>query len=413
MNIFATLSSNSVTAVKPRHYTAVCILLILCSHTSLIHAEITDTSTAKAETTETTETTETNETGETGETTEATETDETKTTKSKPNGTEHCDRTKDQREYDDTWYDVTHDYVNMTFCEPAAWFDDFFGSDRVMEEVPGTYVRWQNDFIYNEEEGFSFKTNLRFSVELPKITTRLKLTFDSDEDQALQDVAPGGQAEATTNTLGLRFDVKDTDRHNFNISANLKPRIRLRYRYALPLTDTFLFRFTQEVQREKSVNGALTRIDFEKAFLPSHLLRATTEGRVAEDFEGVDWLQTLVLYQRLSRKASISYEGSVIGITEPESMITNYRLGIRYRRNIHRDWLFFEITPDMTWPITLSEDRTEVVTERRSVASIFVRLEVHFGNAQRKKYSDYAQRNTRPEAEQFVRNNYSTGAVLN
>jgi hypothetical protein len=123
-------------------------------------------------------------------------------------------------------------------------------------------------------------------------------------------------------------------------------------------------------------------------------------------------LQTLLLYQRISKKASISYESSVSGITEPESMATNYRLGIRYRRNIHRDWLFFEMTPAMTWPITLSEDRSEIITERRSVASIILRLEVHFGNAQRKKYSDYAQLNRQPVAEQFVSNHLAHYAGL-
>ena len=104
---------------------------------------------------------------------------------------------------------------------------------------------------------------------------------------------------------------------------------------------------------------------------------------------GVDWSQAFVLFQRITRKSSVSYESGIVGITEPDSLVTNYRLGIRYRQNIHRDWLFFEISPDITWPVTLSDDRDEVIEERRSVLSILVRFEVHFGNAQNRKYSDY------------------------
>ena len=85
----------------------------------------------------------------------------------------------------------------------------------------------------------------------------------------------------------------------------------------------------------------------------------------------------------------MSYEASAVGITRPEPVVTNYRLGVRYRQSIHRDWLFFEVSPDITWPITLSEDRETVLEERRSVYSILVRLEVHFGNAKKRKYSDY------------------------
>jgi hypothetical protein len=69
--------------------------------------------------------------------------------------------------------------------------------------------------------------------------------------------------------------------------------------------------------------------------------------------------------------------------------VTNYRLGIRYRQNIHRDWLFFEITPDISWPLELSEDRETVLNDRHSVMSIIIRLEVHFANTRNRKYSDY------------------------
>ena len=301
----------------------------------------------------------------------------------------NCDRTRDLEKSETAWYDSAHAYMNTAFCEPAVWFDDFFASDRVLEEVGGSYVRWRNDYVQTEGQGADFNTNLNFSIELPKISSKLKLIFEGDEDQDLQDLLPGGQAEGEANNLGLRLDVKDTDRSKFNISVSAKPRIRLRYRYTLPVRDDFLIRFTQEIQNEEGVNGARSRLDFEKAFLPLKLFRATTEAFWAEDFPGADLSQAFTLFQRITRKSSVSYEASAIGITQPEAIVTSYRLGIRYRQNIHRDWLFFEVSPDVTWPISLSEDREEVLEERRSVYSILVRVEVHFGNAKRRKYSDY------------------------
>ena len=300
-----------------------------------------------------------------------------------------CDRIKDLQQTEATWYDSAHAYMNTAFCEPAVWFDDFFASDRVLEEVAGSYVRWRNDFIQVEGQGFDFNTNLNFSIELPKISSKLKLIFEGDEDQTLQDVLPGGQTETQDNNLGLRLDVKDTDRSKFNISVSAKPRIRLRYRYTQPVRDDFLIRFTQEIQTEEGINGARTRLDFEKAFLPFKLFRSTTEVFVTEDFPGAEVSQAFVLFRRITRKSSVSYEASAVGITRPENLVTNYRLGVRYRQNIHRDWLFFEVTPDISWPVTLSEDRETVVRDRRSVMAIIVRVEVHFGNAKRRKYSDF------------------------
>jgi hypothetical protein len=92
---------------------------------------------------------------------------------------------------------------------------------------------------------------------------------------------------------------------------------------------------------------------------------------------------------RLSKKGSVSYETGIVGITEPESLVTNYRLGMRYRRNIHRDWLFFEFIPEVTWPLELSENRETIITDRHSVISVIFRLEIHFGNTSVRKYSDY------------------------
>lgn len=298
-----------------------------------------------------------------------------------------CDRGLDTYSYEKSWYDETQIYVNSSFCEPALWFDNFFGSDRVFDEgVAGTYIRWRNDFSYDEEEYLNFTSDLSFSIELPGLEDRLRLTFESGEDEYLRDVAPG--QEESTSTLGLQLDVTENARSKFNISISLSPRIRLRYRYTYPAFESVTLRFTQEVQREKDVNSARTRIDIEKLFKNQLFFRSSTDGRVSEDYDGVDWLQAFVLYQRINRKTSLSYETSANGITEPLALATNYRVGVRFRKNFHRKWLFYEIAPEMTWPVTLDEDR-EVTQNRRSKWLIFFRLEVHFGNAAKKRYEDY------------------------
>jgi len=307
----------------------------------------------------------------------------------KENPEDPCDRGLDSYSYEKSWYDHSQIYINSRFCEPALWFDNFFASDRIFEEgAAGTYIRWRNEFTYDEEEYFKFNMDLSFSIELPGVEDRLRLTFTSDEDEALRDVAPGTNQD-TTNALGLQFDVKENARSKFNISVSLSPKILMRYRYTYPATDSLILRFTQELQRRKQVNQARTLVEVEYAFKQRFLFRSSTEGQASEEFDGVDWLQAFVLYQRINKKTSISYESSVNGISEPQTLATSYRLGLRFRKNFHREWLFYEIAPEMTWPITLDESRAEVLKERRSKWLLFFRLEVHFGNAYKKRYQDY------------------------
>ncbi len=307
----------------------------------------------------------------------------------KHNPDDPCDRGLDTYDYETSWYDNTQIYVNSQFCEPALWFDNFFGSDRVFQEgVAGTYIRWRNDFSYDEEEAFNFKTDISFSVELPVMEDRLRLTFESDEDEALRDIAPGNDQEAA-NSLGLQLDLAETSRSKFNINVSFTPRVRLRYRYTYPVYESITLRLTQELQREKAVHSARTLIDFEKLFKSQLFFRSSSEARLSEEFDGADWLQAFVLYQRVNKKTSLSYEISANGITEPLTLATNYRAGIRFRKNFHRRWLFYEISPELTWPVTLDEDRQLIVKNRHSKWLIFFRFEVHFGNAYKKRYQDY------------------------
>ena len=300
-----------------------------------------------------------------------------------------CDRGLDDYRYEKSWYDHTQVYINSRFCEPALWFDNFFSTDRLFDEgVAGTYVRWRNDFTYDEEEYFKFKMRLNLSVVLPGFKDRLRLTFQGEEDEDLRDIAPGN-GDTTSDSLGLQLDIKENARSKFNVKLNLSPRIRFRYRYTYPIYQDITLRLTQEVQWKDGTNSARARFDFEQALRSDLLFRASTEARVSEEYDGVDWLQAFVLYRWLNKKSSLAYESSVNGITEPMSKTTNYRIGVRFRKNFHREWLFYEIAPEITWPITLDQQREMIITDRRSKWQIFFRLEMHFGNAYKKRYQDY------------------------
>jgi hypothetical protein len=307
----------------------------------------------------------------------------------KDNPDDPCDRGLDTYDYEKSWYDHTQIYINSKFCEPALWFDNFFANDRIFAEgVAGTYVRWRNEYTIDEEEPSEFKMGLSFSFELPGLKDRLRLTFENDVDEDLRDIAPGAGTN-TKNSLGLQLDIRENVRSKFSVSVSLKPRVRFRYRYTYPIDKALTLRLTQEVQREKAVNSSRTLIDIERIFGQKFLFRSSTEGKVSEVFDGVDWLQAFVLYKRINKKTSLSYETSVNGMTKPRTLATNYRVGLRFRKNFHRKWLFYEIAPEMTWPVTLDESRLIVEQERRSKWLLFFRLEIHFGNAYKKRYEDY------------------------
>lgn len=282
-----------------------------------------------------------------------------------------CDRLIPESE---DWFDVTHSYLSVQFCEPAAWFDSFFSSPRTEEEFrPGSRVRWTHDFVFTEGKGFDYVTDFHFSFKLPKAKKNINIIFEGEQDEDLKDIVPGNR-EDTGSELGLLYEVKETLRANLSLRIKLSPSITLRYRYEKPVSPTFITRFTQELFRKDSVYGRTSRLDFEKKLSADWSFRQSNEGTVAENIDGTQWSTSFVLLQRLSDISALSYESSATGVTDPDNITKNVRLGVRYRRNFYRSWLFYEIVPAVNWPKALVTD------ERVPVWEMLFRLEANFVN---------------------------------
>ena len=58
------------------------------------------------------------------------------------------------------------------------------------------------------------------------------------------------------------------------------------------------------------------------------------------------------------------------GRDEPQTFSTNYRVGLLYRRQFFRDFLFFEVEPNFNWRRDIYE------ADREGVAGIVFRLEI-------------------------------------
>ena len=273
----------------------------------------------------------------------------------------------------DGWLDEAHTFLSIQFCEPSVWFDSFFSDERIDEEVrAGTRVRWQNDFILTEGGDWSYVSDFHASFKLPKAKKNISLIFEDDEEDALKDVVPGN--EENRSNLGLLYEVTRSERANVSVRVKLSPSITFRYRYKWPVTDTFSARFTQELSRRDNADGTVSRIDFEKILHDDFLLRQSNSVAHSETYDGKELENSLVLYQHLTDKSAVSYESSISGVTKPDRYTKNTRVGIRFRQNFYRKWLFYEIAPAVNW------NKSLVTDERLGAWEVLFRLEVNFVN---------------------------------
>lgn len=286
----------------------------------------------------------------------------------------------------ESWLDRTHSYLSRKLCEPAAWFDGFFGTDRAYEETPvGSFFRVRNSLVWDETRDFGHEVQISANISLPRLSDRVRLLVSRDEsiegDPDLEGIGRDPDDEDQTR-IGLRFLLSAMGRTQFDVDGTVKvntgglnPRLRGRVRHTRALGADTLARWTQTVFWERDEGfGTTSRADWE--WLPNRLalVRLTGRGTVSQESDGIDWRTGLVGFRQLDRRTAIRSELGAFGFTDPRPEIEEWFVNFRFRRAFLRDWLFYELQPEHAWPI---DERTG---KRRADWRFIFTLEIQFEN---------------------------------
>jgi len=293
---------------------------------------------------------------------------------------------RDPKGRPESWLDRTHSYVSQKLCEPAAWFDGFFGDARAYEETTvGSFFRLRNSLVWDQTQDLSHDIEVSANLSLPRLSDRVRLLISSDDgmdgDAGLGDLSRDPDDEDQTR-LGLRLLLSDLGRAQFDVDGTVKisgdglnPRARGRLRHTRGLTERSLTRWTQSVFWEKDDGfGTTSRADLE--WLPDSLtlLRLTGRGTVSEASDGIDWRTGLIGFRQLNRRTAIRSELGAFGRTDPGPEAEEWFINFRFRRSFLRDWLFYELQPEHAWPLD------ENTGKRRSDWRFLLTLEIQFEN---------------------------------
>lgn len=113
-----------------------------------------------------------------------------------------------------------------------------------------------------------------------------------------------------------------------------------------------------------------TIVDFERPVFKYCLFRTTFDGSWFETLPGYYYNVDFVLYQPLKSNRTLQYElaNSIRTRSNHRLDITTFR--VSYRQRIWKDWLFFEVGPQVSFPRSRNFDLTP---------GIYFRLEAIFG----------------------------------
>jgi len=263
--------------------------------------------------------------------------------------------------------DTPRDYLSGKIVSFATDIDRFFGNDRNYQESNKSVV--QLDLARATGYGGDRKLVLsaRANLNLPSTEKKLHLLIESNPDQNITGEPAPNQNTAINNQvsgpqsygLALRYEKVKEELKALHISADaglkfqgihIDPFMRARSSYSIPW-DTWRLKAAESVYWFNTIGaGETTQVDLEHVLSEPVLFRATSNATWLNDKQNFDLRQDLSVYQTLNERTALLYQVSAIGVSNPQVELTEYVAQILYRYRLHREWIFFELNPQLIFP---------------------------------------------------------------
>ena len=262
-----------------------------------------------------------------------------------------------------TWLDEQQANLSEGVSDASSGLDqyitrDSFDSDLVSKSY--IQIRFNHDVSsgYENETRATIKTRLH----LPNISKKWSLFLDSDPTEL--DSVDDRQRNVTGDTLNNRDEdmvaglARIRERKHWDTEFRIGVKVRLPLD---PYTKASIFRDDSLAGDWRSrlkfstsyfdTRGWRTDARWD-AFVPLNqrdVFRLINEAQFIDSDNTWEFYHGYSYYRRFT-KSSVEYRFSVNGSSQPNPRVTGYGVRMPWRRKLNRDWLFFKITPELSFP---------------------------------------------------------------
>jgi hypothetical protein len=263
--------------------------------------------------------------------------------------------------------------------------DALFSGERNFDLPTGSYLRvGARTTLYRPEDADNdYSGILSAKIRLPRTQDRLQVVLQQNIESVLQSPSER-DAEATATGvqpdqnqyLGLRGVAVDKLKLQVHGDVGLKlrwpldPYARLRVQRLFSLDGWKLAVSETLLWRESEKASATTKVGLFRDLGTQTVLSLVSSATWRQTTDGFDLSQVATLTHRINDRSLAVGEAGLLGQTQPNTHTTAYYASLRYRRKLYRDWLLFEVRPQMTWP----RDQGY-----QPVPSLTLQIEAYFG----------------------------------
>lgn len=274
--------------------------------------------------------------------------------------------------------DTPRDYWSGQIADFANDVDRFFGDPRYFQEANKSVVQLNVAKVFEPGDEGRAVLDGQVKLDLPSTEKRFSLMLESNPEKNLpgdtsqqRPVLANDVVASNNQSAALRYEKPpEESRWYFSADTGVKlrappePFVRSRVSYSLPM-ESWRMKAAETVFWFSSIGvGETTQVDFERLLSEPVLFRATSTATWMNDSHNFDLRQDFSLYHTMNNRAAMLYQTSVIGVSQPQLEATEYVLLMLYRYRLHKNWVFFELSPQLHYPKAKNFDMSPMLLMR-------------------------------------------------
>ncbi len=241
----------------------------------------------------------------------------------------------------------------------ANRLDAFFATERADDELGRSRIRLRSQFEIREREKSDLKNQYSINLRLPSLEQKFKYEQYQSEESKARSREEREIEKKNRIKRGWLFNA------DMGVSAAIPPRLitRARVRKSF-VTGTLIHRFAEEVTHITDESGLVE----ETELLSDHIFNSKwvfrfvnlKEWKVLKKDFRTNHGPTLL--HQLTENDAFNYGLTMQTIIDNGIWYTNnYQLAVNYRRNLYRQWIYFDAIPGLDFPKQWSFRRTPFI----------------------------------------------------
>jgi len=267
-------------------------------------------------------------------------------------------------------------YLHLT----VLGVDNFFATNKAVHESTGSHLRLTLEANWPEGEGTEFKGGISLRARFPGLKEKYKLVIESDpiEQKSPLELESRQRNSAANDNGGLFTGIeKKSTFYGWKVRPSIGVKLRspldlytrLRIDRNIFFDQWLLYLFEGLYWFDSSGFGFDSVMRWDRPINRTLLYRTTSLVRYTDLTDIYQLSQTAEIIHVMNSKSAITYKVGVFGDTENRLHTTTYLTSLLFRFNIHSDYLFLDLQPQILF---------EKENNFESRHEFFMRLEFYY-----------------------------------